>query len=55
VRLQNGAITFDDMLMSGWEALVQFPEVLAEVQAQYRCVLVDEFQDINLVQSAIWT
>lgn len=53
VRLQNGAITFDDMLMSGWEVLVQFPEVLAEVQAQYRCVLVDEFQDINLVQSAI--
>jgi DNA helicase II / ATP-dependent DNA helicase PcrA len=53
VRLQNGAVTFDDMLMSGWEALVQFPEVLDEVQAQYRCVLVDEFQDINLVQSAI--
>jgi DNA helicase II / ATP-dependent DNA helicase PcrA len=53
VRLQNGAITFDDMLMSGWEALVQFPEVLAEAQAQHRCVLVDEFQDINLVQSAI--
>lgn len=53
VRLQNGAVTFDDMLMSGWEALVQLPEVLAEVQAQYRCVLVDEFQDINLVQSAM--
>jgi DNA helicase II / ATP-dependent DNA helicase PcrA len=53
VRLQNGAVTFDDMLMSGWEALVQFPEVLDEVQAQYRYVLVDEFQDINLVQSAI--
>ena len=53
IRLQNGAVTFDDMLLSGWEALVQYESVLAEVQAQYRCVLVDEFQDINLVQSAI--
>ncbi len=53
VRRQEGIVTFDDMLLSGWVALVTFPEVLTAVQQQYQCVLVDEFQDINLVQSEI--
>ena len=53
VRLQRGIITFADMLLTGWETLVRFPEVRQAVQAQYRCVLVDEFQDINLAQSQI--
>lgn len=53
VRRQDGIVTFDDMLLSGWVALVTFPEVLAAVQQQYQCVLVDEFQDINLVQSEV--
>lgn len=51
VRLEHGMITFDDMLLTGWEALVRFPDVLREVQGQYRAVLVDEFQDLNLAQS----
>ncbi len=53
IRRQDGIVTFDDMLLSGWVALVTFPEVLTAVQQQYQCVLVDEFQDINLVQSEI--
>jgi DNA helicase-2/ATP-dependent DNA helicase PcrA len=53
VRRQDGIVTFDDMLLSGWVALVTFPDVLTAVQQQYQCVLVDEFQDINLVQSEI--
>jgi DNA helicase II / ATP-dependent DNA helicase PcrA len=51
IRLQQGGITFSDMLMTGWEALVRLPDVLAQVQQRYQTVLVDEFQDINLVQS----
>ncbi|HSM58489.1 MAG TPA: ATP-dependent helicase [Candidatus Sulfomarinibacteraceae bacterium] len=53
VRLARGVITFADMLMTGWETLVRYPDVLAEVQARYRCVLVDEYQDINLAQAEI--
>ena len=53
VRRQRRAITFSDMLMTGWEALIRFPEVLEAVQARFRCVLVDEYQDINLAQSEL--
>ncbi len=52
-RQQAGVITFDDMLMSGWEALITWPNLLEQVQQRYQCVLVDEFQDINLAQWAI--
>lgn len=51
VRQSQGVITFSDMLLTGWEALVRYPEVQAAAQTLYQCVLVDEFQDINLVQS----
>lgn len=53
VRLQEGVITFDDMLLSGWMALVMYSDVLTAMQQQYQCILVDEFQDINLAQSEI--
>ena len=52
-RARDGFLTFDDMLLSGWEALVRSPRVLGEAQALYRCVLVDEFQDVNLAQAEI--
>ena len=51
IRVEHGWITFDDMLMRGWELLVQHPDLVHEVQSQYRAVLVDEFQDVNLAQS----
>lgn len=51
VRQQRGAVTFDDMLLTGWEILVTHPDVQAQVQERYRCLVVDEFQDINLAQS----
>ncbi|MCP5095824.1 MAG: ATP-dependent helicase [Chloroflexi bacterium] len=53
IRVKQGGITFSDMLMTGWEALVTLPDVLAKVQQRYKTVLVDEFQDINLAQSEI--
>ena len=53
VRSQERVLTFDDMLLSGWECLHRFPDVLAEARRRFRCVLVDEFQDVNRVQSEI--
>lgn len=51
VRLRENWITFDDMLLTGWECLVRFPAVLAEARGRFQSVLVDEFQDVNLAQS----
>ncbi|MGB1250779.1 MAG: ATP-dependent helicase [Candidatus Promineifilaceae bacterium] len=53
VRQFNGWIGFDDMLMKGWELLHQHEELLTMVQDRYDCILVDEFQDVNLVQSEL--
>lgn len=52
-RARAGIVTFDDMLVLAWEVLLRFPDVCAEVQGKYACVLVDEFQDVNLVQSEL--
>lgn len=51
VRAQEHVLTFDDMLLSGWECLHRFPDVLDEARRRFQCVLVDEFQDVNRVQS----
>ncbi len=53
VRVQEKILTFDDMLLSAWECLHRFPEVLADARRRFGCVLVDEFQDVNRVQSEI--
>ncbi len=53
VRVQEGILTFDDMLLSAWECLHRYPEVLADARRRFACVLVDEFQDVNKVQSEI--
>ncbi|MCL4871054.1 MAG: ATP-dependent helicase [Anaerolineae bacterium] len=53
VRQQQGAITFDDMLLTAWELLLRFPPLAERLRQMYQCVLVDEFQDINLVQSEL--
>jgi DNA helicase-2/ATP-dependent DNA helicase PcrA len=49
-RAREGWITFDDMLLEGWEALMWFDEVRGRAQTLYEHVLVDEFQDISPVQ-----
>jgi len=51
VRQELGLLTFDDMLMSGWEVLVRYEGILQTVQKAFQAVLVDEFQDVNLAQS----
>lgn len=53
VRREEGLLTFDDMLMSGWEVLVRYPGILQTAQKAFQAVLVDEFQDVNLAQTEI--
>ena len=53
VRLRQGMITFDDMLLTGWETLLTYESILEETRQMYQCIIVDEYQDINLAQSVI--
>lgn len=52
-RQDMGLVTFDDMLLSAWEVLHQYPDLLTEQQKSFDCVLVDEFQDVNAVQNEL--
>ena len=49
-RAREGWVTFDDMLLEGWEALLRFEDLRARAQQAYEHVLVDEFQDVSRVQ-----
>ncbi|WP_263788191.1 ATP-dependent helicase [Salinibacter grassmerensis] len=49
-RMREGWVTFDDMLLEGWEALLRFDDLRARAQQAYEHVLIDEFQDISRVQ-----
>ena len=44
------ALDFDDLIVLPIQLLENHPEVLMEVQARYRWISVDEYQDINLAQ-----
>lgn len=52
-RHRNNWLTFDDMLVLGWEALIRFPDVKTRFQNLYDQIMVDEFQDVNKVQYLI--
>jgi DNA helicase-2/ATP-dependent DNA helicase PcrA len=53
-RLQRAsALDFDDLLTKTVELLQLFDDVLARYQAQFRHVLVDEWQDTNYAQYAL--
>ncbi len=53
IREAEQLLTFDDMLMMGWETLARHDDLLEMVQRRYRTVLVDEFQDANRAQAEI--
>lgn len=50
LRQERVILTFDDMLLMAWELLSLSPDLLAQEQARYEMVLVDEFQDVNYAQ-----
>ncbi len=47
---ESNALDFDDLLMRTVQLFRKNPEILAKYQNRYHHVLVDEFQDTNLVQ-----
>ncbi len=49
MRLLN-ALDFDDLLIYGRDLLASHPDVREEVRAQFRYILVDEYQDTNHLQ-----
>ena len=53
VHRREGLLDFDDMMTMTYELLTQRADILAAWQRHYRYILVDEFQDINLLQYAI--
>jgi len=47
---ESNALDFDDLLMKAVQLFRNSPETLAKYQSRYLHILVDEFQDTNLVQ-----
>jgi len=50
---QSNALDFDDLLLLTVELFTQYPDVLEKYRARFRYLLVDEYQDTNLVQYQI--
>lgn len=46
-------VDFDDMLVYCYELFKERPDILAKWQNRYHYILIDEFQDINLIQYQI--
>ncbi len=50
VLIENNALDFDDLLLVTYQLFHRHPSVLEKYQQQYLHVMVDEFQDTNMVQ-----
>ena len=46
----KGRLDYDDQLIQAVRVLTEDPKLLAKLQMQYKCLLVDEAQDLNVVQ-----
>lgn len=51
--LSSSAVDFDDLLLHVATLLRESPETRATLDARYRYILVDEYQDTNLSQYTI--
>jgi DNA helicase II / ATP-dependent DNA helicase PcrA len=52
-RREQSWLTYDDQILIAWQLLVTHADLLRDVRYPYKCVLVDEFQDVNLAKSEI--
>ena len=50
---QSNAMDFDDLLLNTYILFRDYPEVLSRYRAQFRYILVDEYQDTNQAQHSI--
>ena len=46
----NNAADFSDLLILTWKLLRQYPQIRQLIQNQYKHILIDEYQDTNLLQ-----
>lgn len=53
IHKRQGMLDFDDMLVYTFELFRQRKDILAAWQRRFRHILVDEFQDINMIQYRI--
>lgn len=53
IHREKGLLDFDDMMTCTYELLTARQDILGAWQRRYRYILVDEFQDINLLQYEI--
>src|SRR5688572_16677131 len=51
-KIQNQALDYDDLLLY-WHAMMQDEALAAEIGARFEHVLVDEYQDTNVLQAEI--
>ena len=51
MKVDLGIMDFDDLLVNGLRLLEENPDVLADYRRQFLHVLVDEYQDTNVIQS----
>lgn len=51
--LKSNAVDFDDLLLHAATLLNENPDIRSELDARYRFILVDEYQDTNLAQYAV--
>jgi DNA helicase II / ATP-dependent DNA helicase PcrA len=50
---ESNAADFCDLLVLAWRLLREYPVVRAAIQGQYQHILIDEYQDTNLLQYEI--
>ena len=50
MKVELGIMDFDDLLVNGLRLLEENPDVLADYRRQFLHVLVDEYQDTNVIQ-----
>ncbi|MGH3656883.1 MAG: ATP-dependent helicase, partial [Micromonosporaceae bacterium] len=53
VKRSSGVMDFEDLLRAGAWAVEEHPDVAAQVRAQYRHFVVDEYQDVNPLQQRL--
>jgi DNA helicase-2/ATP-dependent DNA helicase PcrA len=53
VKRSNGVIDFEDMLRAAVWAVEDHPDVAEQIHAQYRHLVVDEYQDVNPLQQRL--
>jgi len=52
-KFSSNAMDFDDLLLNMHRLLVEWPEIEDQLASQFRYILVDEYQDTNVLQANI--